>query len=165
VKEESRPSPLLRAVTLREGCRRIVRAAAAAAATTTGTATSAAATTAGTRAAATAPGTAPAAGLTTTAARAAAGLAATLAAPATLTAASASRAAGDRARQHGVRGCAKTMIRGSAESVKDSYNDKRNSDDQKRIFGCILSGFLPPEPFEGRHHDNTFVEGTLDIRL
>jgi hypothetical protein len=57
------------------------------------------------------------------------------------------------------------MIRGSAESVKHGYNNEGNPDDKKRVFGCILSGFLPPEPFEGRHHDNTFVEGTLDIRL
>ncbi len=55
------------------------------------------------------------------------------------------------------------MIRGSAESIKDGYNNEGDSYDQKGIFSCILPGLLSPEPLEDRQHGNTFGKGTLDM--
>jgi hypothetical protein len=48
------------------------------------------------------------------------------------------------------------VIRGTAEGVKDCYNNKGNSDYEESILGGILAGLLPPKPLKGRQHGNTF---------
>jgi hypothetical protein len=40
------------------------------------------------------------------------------------------------------------VARGVAERIERSNNDDGNANDQKGIFGCILTGFLAPEAFE-----------------
>jgi hypothetical protein len=71
-----------------------------------------------------------------------------------------------RAAQHGIRGRAKAMIRGTAEGVENGNNNEGNSDYKEGILRGILSRLLSPEPFEGGQHGNTFdSEGTLGIRF
>jgi pantothenate kinase type III len=133
-------------------------AAATASGSAAATSTAGAATTTG-RAAASAS----AAGLAaaTAAASAAATTATRTASARTASAARASRAAGHHTSTGGIKG----MIRGSAEGIKNSYNDESDSYNQEGIFRGVLPGLLSPEPFEGRQHDNTFFGGrTLDIQ-
>jgi|SRR5271170_2281438 len=56
------------------------------------------------------------------------------------------------------------MVRGTAEGVKDGYNNEGNSDYKESVLGGILPRLLSPKPLEGRQHGNTFdSEGTLGI--
>jgi hypothetical protein len=57
------------------------------------------------------------------------------------------------------------VIRRAAERVEDSDNNQGDSYNEERVFSCILSGLLAPEPFEGIQHGNTFGEERLDIRV
>jgi hypothetical protein len=49
------------------------------------------------------------------------------------------------------------VIRGTAEGVKDCYNNQGNSDYQESVLGCILPRLLPPKPLKGRQHGNTLI--------
>jgi hypothetical protein len=40
------------------------------------------------------------------------------------------------------------MARGLAKRVDRTNDDDGNANDQKRVFGCVLTGFLAPESFE-----------------
>jgi hypothetical protein len=53
-----------------------------------------------------------------------------------------------RAADYSLRGSAEAVAGGVAEGVERSNNDNGNAHDQKRIFGCILTGILAPEAFE-----------------
>jgi hypothetical protein len=144
--------------------RRWIVGAATVAATARSTTCTAATTAAGPSAAATTASSTTAASLAAAASAAATCLPAALTAATTLTATAATRAAGDGARQHSIRGRAKAVIGRSAKSVENGDNNQSNADDQKRIFSRILTGFLSPKPLEGGQHRNTFDEGTLYIR-
>jgi hypothetical protein len=49
---------------------------------------------------------------------------------------------------------------GVTESVERGDNDNGDSNDQKSVFGCVLTGFLAPEAFERRDHlYGTFENG------
>jgi hypothetical protein len=135
-------------------------AAATTAATTAGattTAAGAAARTATAGTAARAPATLAAAGATRTAALIARAAGTTASAAATTAPGSAGRTADD------CRGGPAERVAGAvAEGVDRSNDNDRNANDQKSVFGCILTGFLAPESFEEREHvdDTCRSEGT-----
>jgi hypothetical protein len=52
------------------------------------------------------------------------------------------------------------MTRGLAKRVNRTNDNDGDANDQERVFGCILTGFLAPESFEEREH----VYGTCDDR-
>jgi hypothetical protein len=96
-------------------------------------------------------------GATGTAALIARAAGTTASAAATTAAGSAGRTADDRRG-----GTAEGVAGAVAEGVDRSNDNDRNANDQKSVFGCILTGFLAPESFEEREHvdDTCRSEGT-----
>jgi hypothetical protein len=54
-------------------------------------------------------------------------------------------------------GAAERVAGGVTESVERGDDDNGDANDQKRVLGCILTGFLAPEAFNvGEHLYGTF---------